>query len=83
MNEYLDSSEYQLMKRLVMEYAEKCLKEASDLTPLIQSEVTNVTSDYARDAVRERLRENNTALDLFYKLGRMEPKAGDFVKVTV
>ena len=74
MNEYLDSLEYQLMKRLVMEYAEKCLKEASDLTPLIQSESTNITSDYARDAVRERLQENSAALDLFYKLGRMESK---------
>jgi hypothetical protein len=78
MNEYFESFEYQLMKRLVMEYAEKCLKEASDLTPLIPSEAANVTSDleyYARDAVRERLRENNTALDLFYKLGRMASKA--------
>lgn len=72
MNEYFDSFEYQLMKRLVMEYAEKCLKEASDLTPLIQSESTNITSDYARDSVKERLYENRAALDLFYKLHRME-----------
>ena len=70
--EHLDPHEYQLVKRLVMEYAEKCLKEASDLTPLIQSEATNMTSDYARDAVRDRLRENNAALDLFYKLRRMD-----------
>ena len=74
MNEYLDSFEYQLMKRLVMEYADKCLKEASALTPLIQSESTNITSDYARDSVKERLYENRAALDLFYKLHRMEGK---------
>ena len=74
MNEHFDSFEYQLMKRLVMEYAEKCLKEASDLTPLIQSESTNITSDYARDSVKERLYENRAALDLFYKLHRMEGK---------
>jgi len=55
-----------------MEYAEKCLKEASDLTPLIQSESTNITSDYARDSVKERLYENRSALDLFYKLERMD-----------
>ncbi len=55
MNEYLEKFEYQLLRRLVMEYAEKCLKEAGELTPLIQSEATNVTSDYARDAVRDRL----------------------------
>ena len=74
MNEYFDSFEYQLMKRLVMEYADKCLKEASALTPLIQSESTNITSDYARDSVKERLYENRAALDLFYKLHRMEGK---------
>ena len=74
MNEHFDSFEYQLMKRLVMEYADKCLKEASALTPLIQSESTNITSDYARDSVKERLYENRAALDLFYKLHRMEGK---------
>ena len=73
-NEYLEPYEYQLLRRLVMEYAEKCLKEAGELTPLIQSEYTNVTSDYARDAVRDRLGENKFALDLFYKLRRMECK---------
>jgi hypothetical protein len=74
MNEYFDSFEYELMKRLVMEYAEKCSKEASALAPLIQSESTNITSDYARDSVKERLYENRSALDLFYKLHRMEGK---------
>ena len=74
MNEYLEKFEYQLLRRLVMEYAEKCLKEAGELTPLIQSEATNMTSDYARDAVRDRLGENKFALDTFYKLQRMEAK---------
>ena len=74
MNEYLDKSEYQLLRRLLMEYAEKCIEEASALTPLIQSEYTNTTSDYARDAVRDRLGDNKFALDTFYKLQRMEAK---------